>query len=133
MCGTEYPPAAKTSSPLRTHGRGYVLAAVSLRSSQQGDPSTQRCSPPSETDLIDLNLRPVEAKETWSVDSDCAREQAGSDFAQCRNQKSKMRVSQCERGPVRNRNAPGCSPRTRRSEICQHCAKAFELRRSSFY
>jgi hypothetical protein len=104
MCGTEYPPAAKISSPFRTHGRGYVLAAVSLRSSQQGDPSTQRCSPPSETDLIDLNLRPVEEKETWSVDSDCAREQAGSDFAQCRKRKSKMRVSQCERGPVRNRN-----------------------------
>ena len=104
MCGTEYPPAAKISSPFRTHGRGYVLAAVSLRSSQQGDPSTQRCSPPSETDLIDLNLRPVEEKETWSVDSDCAREQAGSDFAQCRKRKSKMRFSQCERGPVRNRN-----------------------------
>ena len=133
MCGTEYPPAAKTSSPLRTHGRGYVLGRSIPKEFAARGSLHPKMQPPSETDLIDLNLRPVEAKETWSVDSDCAREQAGSDFAQCRNQKSKMRVSQCERGPVRNRNAPGCSPRTRRSEICQHCAKAFELRRSSFY
>jgi hypothetical protein len=46
MCGTEYPPAAKISSPFRTHDRGYVLAAVSLRSSQQGDPSTVKMQPP---------------------------------------------------------------------------------------
>jgi hypothetical protein len=102
MCGTESPPAAKISSPFRTQGRGYVLAAVSLRSLQQGDPSSQRCSPPSETDLIDLNLRPLKEKETWS-------------------------------GAKPQSMAPGCSPRTRRSEICQHYAKAFELRRSSFY